>query len=236
MKHEISQHLTLELRRLHMSPLLTPPTWGDSSDHAFINNRLIERSIAGLASQLHGELIDVGCGQQPYKAYLGQVQRIVACDYDPMRGNVDFACPAHAIPAKAECFDAVLCTEVLEHVPDPLAVWQEFNRILRVGGKVLMTTPAYWPPHEQPYDFHRFTEHGLRHFATSTKFEIIELWPRGGRWALLGQVGMHVMGHYFKLPTMRRFWNGFFLWADRIRNNPDLTMGWTILAQKSAPA
>jgi SAM-dependent methyltransferase len=220
------------LSALYASQLRNPPSWNDRSGAAFIAVHLIERSIAGLAPRLQGELIDVGCGQQPYRAYLAHVTRIVACDYDGNRGRVDFTCPAHAIPVAAESFDAMLCTEVLEHVPDPLAVWREFHRILRPGGQVLLTTPSYWPAHELPYDFYRYPEHGLRYLATTAGFEVMELWPRGGRWAMLGQVGMHVLGHYLKLRIMRRAWNGFFLWLDRKRNNPDLTLGWTILAVK----
>jgi len=226
------------LRALYASRLRNPAAWTDQADHAHINNHLIEHSIAGLASQLHGDMIDVGCGQQPYRQYFEHVARMTACDYDGSRGTVDFSCPAHAIPVAAESFDAILCTEVLEHVPDPLAVWREFHRILRPGGKVLLTTPAYWPPHELPYDFYRYPEHGLRHLATTAGFEVKEMWPRGGRWALLGQVGIHVLGHYLKWPWMKRAWNRTVISVDRRRNNPDITMGWTMLAQKpiGAPA
>jgi SAM-dependent methyltransferase len=220
------------LGALYASQLHNPASWGDTSDHAFINNHLIERSIAGLAPRLKGELIDVGCGRQPYKSYYSHANLVVACDFDSKRGHVDFSCPAHAIPVVAESFDSVFCTEVLEHVPDPLAVWREFHRILRPNGFVLLATPMYWPAHELPYDFYRYPEHGLRYLATTAGFEIKEIWPRGGRWAMLGQVGIHVLGHYLKLRAMRRAWNGFFLWADRKRNNPDITLGWTILAQK----
>lgn len=220
------------LRALYGRQLRRPASWNDQADAAYINNHLIEQSIAGLSVQLKGELIDVGCGMQPYKDYYAHATRVVACDFDTKRGQVDFACPAHAIPVQAENFDSVFCTEVLEHVPDPLAVWREFHRILRPGGQVLLATPMYWPAHELPYDFYRYPEHGLRYLATSAGFEIKELWPRGGRWAFLGQVGMHVLHHYFKPRIVRRAWNGFFLWADRNRNNPDITLGWTILAQK----
>ena len=227
-------NLPSALRALYASQLRSPPTWHDSSDGAFINNHLIECSVAGLAPRLSGELIDVGCGRQPYRAYLGHVARIVACDFDGARGQVDFTCPAHAIPVEADSFDSILCTEVLEHVPDPLAVWREFHRILRPGGQVLLTTPTYWPPHELPCDFYRYPEQGLRYLASTAGFEIKELWPRGGQWAMLGQVGMHALGHYLKLPVMRRAWNGFVLWVDRKRTNPAITLGWTILAQKPA--
>ncbi|MGH7940772.1 MAG: class I SAM-dependent methyltransferase, partial [Limisphaerales bacterium] len=201
------------LRSLYANQVRQPASWPDNSEAGYIGVHLIERSIAGLAPALKGELIDVGCGTQPYKSYYAHATRVVACDFDARRGNVDFACPAHAIPVVAESFDSVLCTEVLEHVPDPLAVWREFHRILRPGGQVLLSTPMYWPPHELPYDFYRYPEHGLRYLATTAGFQIKELWPRGGRWAMLGQVGMHTLHHYMKLRIFRRAWNGLFLWA-----------------------
>jgi SAM-dependent methyltransferase len=227
-----SDHLKAALRSVYASSPCLSAARIDRSDPAYIAIHLIERSIAGLAGRVQGELIDVGCGEQPYRCYFSHAKRIVACDMDGARGKADFTCPAHAIPVPAESFDTVLCTEVLEHVPDPLAVWREFHRILRPGGQVLLATPAFWPPHELPYDFYRYPEHGLRYLASTAGFEIRELWPRGGRWAFFGQVGMLVLKHYFRFAPMRRFWNGFFLWSDRARNNPDLTLGWTILAQK----
>lgn len=227
------RNLRSALRDLYASQPLEPAAWNDESDHAFIATHLIERSIAGLAPRLRGEVIDVGCGKQPYRAYLAHATRIVACDFDGNRGRVDFTCPAHAIPVEAESFDAVLCTEVLEHVPDPLAVWREFYRILRPGGQVLLATPSYWPPHELPYDFYRYPEHGLRYLAATAGFEVKEVWPRGGRWAFLGQVIQHVIPQYLRFRWQRHLLNRFFLALDAWRCNPDVTLGWTILAVKS---
>ena len=226
----------LALRGLYGTGHFTPRSWSDSSDHAYIGIHLIERSIAALAPKVGGEMIDIGCGRQPYRSYFTHLTRVVTCDHDASRGSVDFACPAHAIPVADASFDTVLCTEVLEHVPDPLAVWHEFYRILRPGGKVLLTTPMYWPEHETPYDFFRYPEHGLRHLAASSGFLVEELWPRGGVWALLGQVVIHVAGHYLPLPFMRSAWNRTMLAIDRRRVNPALTIGWTILATKCAAA
>lgn len=219
------------LRKLYQTPTLEKPAWGNPADAGFIGTHLIERSIAGLARELTGKLIDVGCGEQPYKPYFKHIEERVACDFDAGRGTVDFACPAHAIPVEDGSFGAILCTEVLEHVPDPLAVWREFHRILQPGGRVLLSTPMYWPPHELPYDFYRYPEQGLRYLATTAGFRVLELWPRGGRWAFFGQVGMHVLHHYFRPTFMRRWWNGIYLLIDRKRNNPDLTLGWTVLAE-----
>ena len=220
------------LRALYADRAFSPRTWRDPAEHGYIAIHLIERSVAALAPRIRGEMIDVGCGRQPYRSYFAHLSRIVACDHDGTRGTVDIVCPAHAIPVPDASYDAVLCTEMLEHVPDPLAVWREFYRILRPGGKLLLTTPMYWPEHEAPYDFYRFPEHGLRHLAKGAGFDVEELWPRGGSWALLGQVVIHVAGHYFPWRFMRAAWNRSVLALDRWRMNPGLTIGWTILATR----
>src|SRR5262249_25084926 len=150
------------LRALYADENFHPRAWTDSSDHAFINNHLIERSISLLAPRLGGELLDVGCGQQPYASYFNHVARKRACDFNAKRGSVDFECPADRIPLPDHALHSILNTEGLEHVPEPLAVWREFHRLLRGGGHVLLTTPMYWPTHEEPYDFYRYPEFGLR--------------------------------------------------------------------------
>jgi SAM-dependent methyltransferase len=226
--------LRLELRRAYEQTAFTPKAWLDPADAAYIGIHLIERSIALLASHIGGDLIDVGCGQQPYRSYFQHVRRKVACDYDLTRGDMDFACPASDLPVEDQSFDAVLCTEVLEHVPDPLAVWREFNRVLRLGGKVLLTTPMYWPEHEQPHDYFRYSQHGLCYLADKAGFAIIHLIPRGGVWALLGQVVLHTMPRYFPWKWQRQLWNRTMLGVDAWRLNPTATIGWTILAEKTS--
>jgi SAM-dependent methyltransferase len=221
-----------EIRALYANPNFTPQAWKDPSDHAFIGISLIERSIAVLAPELTGELLDVGCGPQPYANYFRHVKRKRACDFNAKRGQVDFECPADKIPLPDDSLDSILCTEVLEHVPDPLAVWREFHRLLRPGGKVLLATPMSWPGHEEPYDFYRFPEYGLRHLARESGFEVLRLMPRGGAWAHLGQTILHVMPQYLKFSWQRRLANKFFLKLDAWRCAPRMTLGWTVLAVK----
>jgi len=223
------------MRRLYENRGFKPRAFTDRSDTGFVAVHLIERSIATLAIEMTGDILDVGCGQQPYRSYFRHTTNQKACDYDASRGDVDFACPADCIPLSDASLDSILCTEVLEHVPDPLAVWREFNRLLRPGGKVLLTTPMYWPAHEIPYDFHRFPEHGLRRLVSESGFELIALIPRGGPWAMWGQVTLHVMQHYFPFRLQRSLWSRLILWVDSRCGGPRLTMGWTVLARKTPP-
>jgi SAM-dependent methyltransferase len=220
-----------DLRELYQMNF-RPRAWIDASDPGYICITLIERSIALLAPNLEGELIDVGSGQQPYAGYFAHVKRKWSCDYDAQRGNVDFECPADAVPMPDSSLDSVLCTEVLEHVPDPLAVWREFNRLLRPGGKVLLATPMYWPGHEEPYDFYRYPEFGLRRLVQESGFELVRIIPRGGVWAFFGQVVMHVFPPLLPFRWQRRMLNKTFLRLDQRSCNPRLTLGWTVLARK----
>lgn len=222
------------LQVLNDADILNPVAFKDTSNHGFIGVNLIERSIALLAKELGGKFLDVGCGTQPYRPYFSHVEKITACDFDANRGNVDFACPAHKVPLPDASVDSILCTEVLEHVPDPMAVWVEFYRLLRPGGKVLLTTPMYWPPHELPYDFFRYPEHGIRRLISESGFTLKAIIPRGGPLAFWGQATIHVWQPFFKLSICRRLWNRFFLSLDKRSNNPRVTLGWTVLAEKQS--
>jgi SAM-dependent methyltransferase len=220
------------LQRLNADANFTPRAFQDTSDHGHIAVNLIEHSIAMLAPELTGDFLDVGCGARPYRSYFDHVASHKACDFDAQRGDVDFACPADTVPLPDSAVDSILCTEVLEHVPDPLAVWREFFRLLRPGGKVLLTTPMYWPAHELPYDFYRYPEHGLRRLVEESGFELLTLMPRGGPWAMWGQVTLHVWQRFFPFRWQRSLWNRTMLAIDRKTKAPRITLGWTVLARK----
>jgi SAM-dependent methyltransferase len=222
------------LRELYGDGRFVPRVWTDTSDHAFLGITLIERSVALLAGRLGGELLDVGCGRQPYAGYLSHVARKRTCDFDSARGQVDFECPADKIPLPDGSLDSIFCTEVLEHTPEPAAVWREFSRVLRPGGRVLLATPMYWPGHEEPYDFFRYTYYGLRHLAESAGFEVETIVPRGGTWAFFGQAIIHSIPQYLPFRWQRRLINWASLKLDAWRANPRITIGWTILARKRA--
>jgi len=220
------------LRELYETPLLQPHSFSDEADYSYLNNHLLEHSIALLASEITGVVLEVGCGKQPYKRYFTRVQKIIATDFDPARGTVDVATPASPLPFRSQAFNGIIATEVLEHVPDPAAVFKEFHRVLKTGGKLLFSTPMYWPAHEQPYDYFRYPGHGLLALASRGGFEVQALCPRGGIYVLMGQVIIQSIQQYFRIALQRRLWNRTMLYFDRVRTNPRITLGWTLLATK----
>jgi SAM-dependent methyltransferase len=143
---------------------------------------VIQREIAGFARASlgafgRGQTLDVGCGEKPFAAFASRaVTSWVGFDV-PESASADVHGYAEGLPFPDASFETVLCTEVLEHVEKPQQVLHEIARVLRSGGHLILTTPFYWPLHEEPYDFFRYTTHGLRHLLEDVGLEVVELRP-----------------------------------------------------------
>ncbi len=98
--------------------------------------------------------------------------RRVALDVRRARG-VQVVGDAMALCFADGTFEVVLCTEVLEHLPDPQRGLDEMLRVLRPGGTLLLTTRFLFPIHDAPGDFFRFTRYGLQHLLR--RFEGVEI-------------------------------------------------------------
>lgn len=123
--------------------------------------RRLSAAIGGASGKAHGVLLDVGCGLKPYAAaFRPHISRYIGMEYSSdagYRGNAaDVYGDAAAVPIAASSVDTVLCTEVLEHVPDPDAVVREIARVLKPGGIVICTAPFVYPVHDA-YDFFRYS-------------------------------------------------------------------------------
>src|ERR1043165_4136213 len=86
-------------------------------------------------------VLDLGCAHKPYfPLFRPYARRYVGLDVGRTTKEVDVVGGASAPPFAAGRFDAVLCSQVLEHVPDPLATLREIARVLKPGGRVLLST------------------------------------------------------------------------------------------------
>jgi SAM-dependent methyltransferase len=147
-------------------------------------NGLLERAVGEVARGLRGDIVlDVGCGVQPYRLLLAGFARYVGFDSpspSDSGGGADVYGDAAALPFAPSCADAVVCTEVIEHVRDPLTLLEEIRRVLKAGGTLILSVPFTWHIHDEPRDYWRFTEFGLRLLAERAGFAIVSLRPTNG--------------------------------------------------------
>lgn len=81
---------------------------------------------------------------------------------------------------ESESYDIVVCSEVLEHCYNPITAVSNLRRVLKKGGKLILTTPFIFPIHEAPHDYFRYTEFGLKHLLkdfSTTSIETSNSYP-----------------------------------------------------------
>ena len=154
----------------------------------FTTERLLKelRDVAPIAS---GRMLDIGCGLKPYKpVFASFVTHHIGCDVPSTihgRQEIDVCGSAMMLPFADNSFQFVLCTEVLEHVPDPLKVYHEISRVLKPGGHAIVTTPFMYRIHEAPFDFFRYTPFSHRQMASLSRLQVMQIRSRGGYFSLL---------------------------------------------------
>lgn len=121
----------------------------------------VRATMAPLQNRRDVVVIDIGCGEKPYQDLFGDAH-YVGLNYSGDGASPDVLGDAQSLPFADRCADVVFTTQVIEHLPDPRLMLAEAWRVLKPGGTLILTGPFYWPLHEEPYDFFRFTHHGFR--------------------------------------------------------------------------
>jgi SAM-dependent methyltransferase len=119
-----------------------------------------------------GRILDYGCADVPYRRFFPADADYVAAD---LPGNPDATLLLNSdssVPSKDESFDLVLSTQVLEHVGEPDRYLAECYRVLRPGGRLLLSTHGIFVYHPDPDDYWRWTCAGLQRVVTSAGFEV----------------------------------------------------------------
>ncbi len=182
-----------------------------------------------------GKLMDIGCGNKPYSNWLEPfIKEHIGCDIIQSSGNkVDIICEATNIPLENDSFDSVFSTQTIEHIGDYQLMVNEAYRLLKNGGYFIVSGPMYWPLHEEPYDFFRFTKHGFAHSLEKAGFTVVEINPNGGKWALMGQVIIQTLPTWITFPKLLKWiHNSFFIWLDNKYFDPINTMNYVAIGRK----
>ena len=146
-------------------------------------------------------LLDAGAGECQYKkhsAHLKYVAQDIAVydgkgDAGLQTGSWDFSqidivSDILDIPEPDASFDAALCTEVLEHLPDPVRALDEMARLLRPGGMFIVTAPFWSLTHFAPYHYATgFNRYFYEFHLERLGFDIVEMIPNGNFFECVGQ-------------------------------------------------
>lgn len=145
--------------------------------------RLWQENAAFAALVPSGAIVlDAGAGDAPYKN-LFQHAQYESTDFEKVNKQYapsTYICDLQSIPVEDCRFDFIIFNQVMEHLPEPKLVLAELYRVLKPGGKMIYTGPLFYEEHEQPYDFYRYTQFGLRYLFNSTGFVVERIdWLEG---------------------------------------------------------
>ncbi len=109
--------------------------------------------------------------------------------------SIDIVCDITSIPSPDASFDVILCSEVLEHIPEPTHALDEFSRLLKAEGILILTAPFASNVHMAPYHFcSGFSKYWYEHHLSQRGFEIRELTANGDWFSVLRQEIMRLGG------------------------------------------
>lgn len=140
--------------------LLRPSLIDFSYLDCYYRAKLLREAATNLGAQATF-LLDVGGRGKPYAVlFEDRVTHHLVLDVSPA-ASVDVVGDARSMPLASASVDVVLCTQVLEHIPEPVKVLDEIRRVLRPNGTLILSVPAIFPQHGYPGDYWRFMPQGL---------------------------------------------------------------------------
>ena len=196
---------------------------------------------------LNGNLLDIGCGTKPCRS-LFEVESYVGLDIErdvPRPGSAaDFLYDGQTFPFEDCSFNSALSNQVLEHVFNPDEFLSEINRVLKKGGKLLLTVPFVWDEHEQPYDYARYSTFGLTALLENNGFTLVEHRKLGANTSVLFQLTNaylykvtqrwpKLLKFLFTATVMAGVTIIGIVSAKILPENPDLFLDHVVLAEKS---
>lgn len=157
--------------QLHIVHKIQPAYTNSAYPHLVDLNEFIKRE--GSADRLI--ILDYGAGASPYQGYFpnSDYRRadITGASYLAYEIQAD-----SRINERDETFDLIISTQVAEHVPNPEVYFAECYRLLKKGGRLILTTHGIWEEHGSPYDFQRWTGRGLARDLREAGFQHAEIY------------------------------------------------------------
>ncbi|MBN1413051.1 MAG: class I SAM-dependent methyltransferase [Spirochaetales bacterium] len=211
--------------------------------------------ISELAQITPGKkILDAGCGSQKYRPYCNHLEYKgqdfaqyndkgeISVDLDKKLPVPDYVSDIWNIKEADNSFDAILCTEVLEHIPYPGETIKELSRLLKPGGILLLSAPFACLPHMEPYFyFSGFSKEYYRFYLEKYGLEIETITPNGNAFLYVAQESLRlrqfiqnrflnfvfsILVYLLWVPLLK-----FFSRIDKVSNN-FLVFGYQVKARK----
>lgn len=169
-------------------------------NNQYVRERWLEETLLALPGG--ARILDAGAGELKYKRFCKHLD-YVSQDFGQYDGvgdstglqeggwdqsRLDIVSDITTIPEANSSFDAIMCVEVLEHLPDPNLAIQEFSRLLRTGGALIITAPFCSLTHFAPFHFFSgLNSYFYEKHLHNNSFEILEITPNGNFFEFLAQ-------------------------------------------------
>jgi SAM-dependent methyltransferase len=228
----------------------TNSRWGLCYNPFYFVRKELYEGIAKHAPHLKGKLIDLGCGTKPYQHLFTQVESYTGLDI-AVSGNsdgksaIDLYYDGVTFPLENNSIDVLFSSETFEHIFNLPVIVAEIQRVVKPGGHILITCPFFWPEHEVPYDYARYSSFAITHMLNEHGFDIVEHTKTGHYLQTVWQA--KALYRYFiinRIPWLKPvlfllFITPLFLWGSLLNKimpqsmkRKDLYLNHIILAKK----
>lgn len=203
-------------------------------------------------------ILDAGAGELRNKDLCNHLEYVSQdiCEYEGNGDNkglqtgkwdttrIDIVCDITNIPEPNSSFDVILCSEVFEHLPDPLKALDEFSRLLKPNGKLILTAPFASLVHFAPYHYATgFSRYWYEYHLPIRHFKVDQIVSNGDWFSFLKQ-------EMLRLPSAAKRYGDwswplayvfagvgivyFFIRGNKHKKSDDLAcFGWHCIATKS---
>lgn len=155
-----------------------------------------------------GRLLDAGAGRGAWESLLKEnCTKYTSLDIeDVTERGIDIIADIQSLKKIVdESFDTIFCSQVLEHVTKPDKALNEFFRIMKNNGVLILSVPHLSYLHNEPNDFYRYTIYGLRYMLEKAGFEIVYISPTGGLFSFLGFIPANVLlSIFYDVPLVNK--------------------------------
>ena len=200
-----------------------------------------------LPKYCRGKVIDIGSGHAKYRYLIeplaGSYTTVDNMSSDYQFGSTqvkpDFISDVLKLPFEDGKFDTAICTEVLEHVEDPLKLVSEVSRMLKPGGYALISSGWATAYHKEPKDYWRFSLDAYRLLCERVGLELVDVYKKGGVLTMLfyfvnRNIELNVKGRAVLKKVWSKLSKAIYLILEKIDKfiKTEDTLGHLIVARK----